>query len=236
MFYGAEKRPQYGALHLNDSYFRLNAGPSCGWGTSVILLPVFWSSTNCPPPGLCQGGAIEVIHQIVGSDLVLSTRGTIGGLRVASKVYLRAPKGDSITAEITTSLDGEVHLDLRPGEAYKPVMLSSMNISSAVWDAQAAFVDKRTFWLPSSGWIMQPPILAEMFGLRGGRSTWNANAPTVEVRLDRPMLITGWVTPSTDPNDDNVGLWAASTEILRNWRLRITVIDAGMKWLHQKPY
>src|SRR5687767_12262678 len=35
--------PQYGVLHVKDSYFRLNYGPGSGWGTSVILLPVFWS-------------------------------------------------------------------------------------------------------------------------------------------------------------------------------------------------
>ena len=31
------------------------------------------------------------------------------------------------------------------------------------------------------------------------------------------MDITGWVTESTDPNDDNVGLWAAADEVLDSW-------------------
>src|SRR5205823_6620028 len=35
--------PQYAALHLDSSYLRLADGPASGWGTSVILLPSFWS-------------------------------------------------------------------------------------------------------------------------------------------------------------------------------------------------
>ncbi len=66
--------PQYAALDLNSSYFRMIYSSSAGWGTSVILLPVYWSQTSCPPPGLCQGAPITAHWQIVNTDLVLSTR------------------------------------------------------------------------------------------------------------------------------------------------------------------
>ncbi len=48
-----------------------------------------------------------------------------------------------------------------------------------------------------------------------------ANAPSIEVTLDEPMQITGWVTPSNDPNDDNVGFWAASNQIIQSWQYTV---------------
>jgi hypothetical protein len=37
VFYGTGgSAPQYAALHLDSSYFRLNYGPGSSWGTSVI--------------------------------------------------------------------------------------------------------------------------------------------------------------------------------------------------------
>lgn len=35
--------PQYAALHLDSGYFRMVYSPRSGWGTSVILMPAFWS-------------------------------------------------------------------------------------------------------------------------------------------------------------------------------------------------
>src|SRR5947207_5417377 len=43
--------PQYSALDVNSAYFRLNYGPGSGWGTSIILLPAFWSKASCAPGG-----------------------------------------------------------------------------------------------------------------------------------------------------------------------------------------
>lgn len=81
--------------------------------------------------------------------------------------------------------------------------------------------------LPSSGWVIYPARSASCFGLIGGTSSWKTNAPTVEVvlRQPKPSQVTGWVTYSTNPNDDNVGFWAASSQVLREWQyiLRATV-------------
>jgi len=221
IFYGDDECPQYGVLHLNDSYFRLNSGPTSGWGTSVILLPIFWSRSQCPPPGLCHGAPVEVISRVEGSDLILAVTGAIGGLHVSSTVRFSPPAEHSITVEITTTVEGMVVLEPRPGEAFKPVMLSSMHISSTLWDTQVAYAGSHTFPLPMSGWIVQPPVVAQVFGLRGGTSAWKTNAPTIEVMLDRPMHIAGWVTQSNDPNDDNIGLWAASDNIVPRWNFKI---------------
>src|SRR6266446_6655276 len=80
--------PQYGALDLSSSYFRLVYSTTSGWGTSLILFPVFWSQASCPPPGLCQGAAVTATWQVKGSNLILSLTGIIGGLQVSSSVDL----------------------------------------------------------------------------------------------------------------------------------------------------
>ena len=222
--------PQYGALDLSSSYFRLVYSTTANWGTSLILLPVFWSQTSCPPPGLCQGAPITAPWQIVGTNLVLSVKGTIGGLNVSSTVNLMPPANNAIIAQISTTVTGHVVLDKRPGEAFKPVMLSSMHISSTRWDTQAAFIGTQTFALPQNGWIIQPPIVAQNFGLQGGTSAWKTNAPTLEVTLNQGRQITGWVTPSIDPNNDNVGYWCATSKVLPSWSFSVKA-EAGQNLL-----
>jgi hypothetical protein len=126
-----------------------------------------------------------------------------------------------LSATISINVDGNLELDNRPGEAFKPVMLSSMHISANMWDTKLAYVDSQSFEVPEEGWIIQPPTEGRVFGLQGGTSDWKTNAPTIEVTLDEPMQITGWVTPSSDPNDDNVGFWAASDQIIQSWRYKV---------------
>ncbi len=206
--------PQYGVLHLDSGYFRLNYGPSSGWGTSIVLPPAFWSGGT-----YYQGTPVTAAWQIEGSNLVLSIAGTISSLHVNIQVELLPPGQGSISAHVSTTVEGSLPLDDRPGEAFKPVMLSSMHISSTIWDAQAAFIDCRTFPIPASGWLIQPPpqLNAQKFGLIGGTSTWKANAPTMWILLDQPRQVAGWVTASVDPNDDNLGFWAASDAVLSSW-------------------
>lgn len=204
--------PQYAALHLNDSYFRMNYGTQSSWGTSVILLPSFWSGG-----AYYQGAPVVYNIRTDGSDLLLNLSGTIRTLQVQIQVRLFPPGSNEFRAQVSASATGGVPLDNRPGEAFKPVMLSSMRVSSQLWDTQLAYVDCRSYAIPTSGWLIQPAVTGKLFGLLGGTSAWNPNAPTMEVAFPQPMTVTGWVTPSGDPNDDNVGFWAATNQVLSSW-------------------
>jgi exo-beta-1,3-glucanase (GH17 family) len=204
---------QYAALHVKDSYFRMNYGSGSGWGTSVILLSSFWERDS-----LHQGAPITAICKHEGADLLLSIAGSISSLRVRGTVRLSLPQQNMFSARVTMTASGNLKLDSRPGEAFKPVMLSSMHISSEQWDASSAYVGAQTFQIPDSDWIVQPPITNSVFGLNGGNSQWKTNAPTIEIQLDKSRPITGWVTPSQNPNDDNVGLWAASDSVMHSWQ------------------
>lgn len=219
---------QYGSLNLTSSYIRLITGPASGWGTSIILLPVFWRVGKSGPD---QGSPIRATWTIVDQNLILHINGTIASLNVSSEVNLSPPIDESITAKVTTKVIGNVTLATRPGEAFKPVMLSSMHISPLMWDCQEAFADNRTYSIPDSGWInsTQAPAVNQDFGLIGGTSSMKknetlknvSNTPNIKIELDHPMLIAGWVTKSNNRNDDNIGFWASSEKVLPSWSYRV---------------
>ena len=217
--------PQYAALYLNTGYFRMIYSTTSGWGTSIILLPALWSQTSCSTD-YCQGAAITATWQTVGSNLVFSVQGTIATLQASSTVTLTPPANNHFVAQVSTKVVGSVVLDNRPGEAFKPVMLSSMHISPTQWDTQAAFIGSQTYPIPASGWILQPPIVASNFGLQGGTSSFKPNAPTVEITLSKARQVTGWVMSSSDTSSDNVGFWCATSKVLSSWSYSITA-EAG---------
>jgi hypothetical protein len=199
--------PQVFALHLDSSYYRLNTGPGCGWGTSVVLWPSYWSGGN-----LYQGGT--VLRYIVtpqGPDLLIKLMGRVGTLNCKGSILLSPPSGPSIKASVTMNVSGNVLLDNRPNEAFKPVFLSSMHVGSRQWDSYNVVTDVGIGWFPSSGWALPSPHTSRKIQLTGGNSDWKLNAPTITVTLDEPRAVTGWVTPSTNPNDDNVGIWCATS-------------------------
>ena len=205
--------PQYAALHTNDSYFRMNYGPTSGWGTSSVLAPALWTGGQ-----YYQGTPVTATWRTAGVDLVLTLTGTIAGLGVSEEVWIAPPAQDLLRADVAMKVTGSVVLDNRPGEAFKVAVLSSMNEGPTRWDAQSAFVGGQTFAIPSSGWIVPSPVAGCVFGLTGGTSSWKVNAPTIRVGLYQDRMITGWVTASLDPNDDNVAFWAATDTVPVAWQ------------------
>ena len=218
--------PQYAVLHLADSYFRLNYGLGSGWGTSVILMPAFWSNGQ-----YYQRTPISVPScQFVDTLLQLTIQGTNLGLTTTVTVKLSHPTSSSISAAVTASTSGSVPIDTRPGEAFKPVTLSSMHESNTMWDAKRACVESTCFSFPSSGWIVLPTqvLNSNTFHLVGGTSSWKTNAPTIVIsNLNRASRTTGWVTNLSDPNEDNVAFWAAVDNVLSSWSYTIVAQLVG---------
>jgi hypothetical protein len=210
---------QYAVLHTDSGYFRMNAGDRSGWGTSVVLLPSFWAGGTYH-----QGGPVLAAWKDEGADLRLSFSATMSTMEVRGEVRLEPPGQDALVATVTVTVSGAISLDRRPGEAFKPVLLSSMHVSDAMWDARSAFVDAKRLRIPEEGWIVEPPALDTFFGLTGGTSSSKVNVPTIDVLMDRSLQVTGWVTRSTNPTDNNVAFWAASDEILRRWRYRLRAV------------
>ena len=77
---------------------------------------------------------------------------------------------------------------------------------------QVAFADLA---LPSLVFPSPPPLgTTWLDALHGDDASWQGNTPNVRVALDflpagagRTVTPQGWIEPTTDPNDDNVGLW-----------------------------
>jgi len=209
--------PQYVALHASG-YLRLVCGPGCTWGTTVVIVPALWSGGV-----YYQGAPTTASWTTENGDLLISYSATIAGLAVTGQVRVSPPGVDSISATVTVNVAGSVALDARPGEAFKPLMLSSMHVSASAFDTPAAFVDSRVVPIPAAGWILQPAQTTTLWGLHGGTSSWKQNAPAVEVTMDRALPVTGWVTSSSNPNDDNVGFWNASDQVLTSYQYRLRV-------------
>lgn len=217
--YGTQSHsPQYAVLHLNDSYLRLTNGPECGWGTSVVTMPVYWSGGKNH-----QGVKIHVEAAVQGDNLVVQSNGMSNTLQNSTTIEFYPPLDGLIAARVKTRTIGTLALDDRIGEAFKPVFLSSMHISDLNWDCSSAFIADDTVQLPKSGFIVPPSMerCVKTFGLNGGTSRWKKNAPTVTIELEQPMAVAGWVAGSKNPNGDNVGLWAASNEVLPFWSYTI---------------
>ena len=206
---------QCAAVHLDSGYLRLIPTADSGWGTSVVVMPAFWEGGEYHQGAPVHAEGMDV--DVAEGRLTLRLRGRIGGLEVRLGVTLRDPAGGAIRAEVEARTEGTVQLDDRPREAFKPVMLSSMRISGTQWDAQGVVTDDAEHAIPAEGWMLAGPIEARTFGLRGGDSEWKPRAPTVLIEWPEPVAVAGWVTRSEDPNDDNLGLWAATDEVLTEW-------------------
>jgi hypothetical protein len=119
-------------------------------------------------------------------------------------------------------VDGEAHLDCRPGEAFKPIVLSSMHISADHWDAKSAQVDSQSIEIPDRGWLINSSAFGRRFELKGGSSVWKTSAPTISVVMEEARELAGWKGDSLDPDDDNLSLWAAASHVLGFWRYAFT--------------
>ena len=216
--YGSDSNfPQYAALHTESGFLRLNYGPRSAWGTSIILLPSFWLGGS-----YYQGAQIIVAWRNENADLVISFNGSISALHVQGHIRLTPPKLNLISGTVMVKVDGDVHLDSRPGEAFKPVVLSSMHISADHWDAKSAQVDSQSIQIPDRGWLIQPLTFGRRFALKAGSSVWKINAPTIEIVMNENREIAGWKVNSVNPNDDNLSLWAATDQVLRYWEYTFT--------------
>jgi hypothetical protein len=209
--------PQYAALHTDSGFLRLNAGRGSGWGTSVVLHPSFWEAGHYH-----QGAPISTVWRHDGTSFSIAYSGSISGLRTHGEIRLTPPAPDRLCCTVSVAVEGAVKLDRRPGEAFKPVVLSSMHVSAEQWDALAVRVGSQSFQIPEAGWIIQPVAIGRRFGLTGGSSTWKSDAPTIEVELDREFKITGWKSSSSNPDDDNLGVWAAADDVIRAWLYTVT--------------
>ncbi len=214
--------PQFGVIDVTSGYARFVYGASGGWGPSIILPPSFWSGQI-----LYQGAPVAVSPSVSCAGLHIDFSGTIGGLIFAGTVDVDPPGANGLVAHVAVTTTGTVPIDSRPGEAFKTAMISTMNETPTSWDSASAVVGAESLTFPQAGWVLSSPVVTDHFGVVGGTSSWKSNAPSVSISLeDGPLQVTGWVTASSDPNDDNVLLWSAGDNQQSAWSYRVTVTPA----------
>lgn len=234
---------QVAALHTDSAYFRLNYGPGSAWGTSVDIMPSFWSGG-----AYYQGTPVTVSgYKDKSSNLTFTVRGgrTIAPgktMQTAVNVTLSQPSLAHVSARVSaTNVGTGITLDDRPAEAFKPCFISSMwdsptvfdstSIGSSTWNNVAGWV---YFPYPTgTGWILDPSKTwtANNLVVKGGTASgWKTNAPSMAfanmaIKSGTTLLpnqVQGWITQDSNPNDDNVGFWYASSVIPTNWSYTLT--------------
>jgi len=207
------KYRRHATLDLRESHFRMKPEFDSGRAASALLLPSFWEDDS-----LRRGAPITAIAKHEGADLLITIGGNISRLQARGQIRLASPQSDSLLATVTMHVTGNLQLDRRPNEAFKPLVLSAAQISSERRRASAAHVGSRRFPLPASGWIIQTPEIGSIFGLLEGTLTSSALAYTLEARMTGPRPITGWVAPVQNSQSVDVELWAASDSVINAWQ------------------
>jgi len=232
--------PECAEFDMVSSYFRLSPDSSTAWASSIILNPPYWSSNVYH-----QGGALTLqSHSVVNGNLVLNFTGIDGSLSTASVVTIHPPAistngtaaVDAIRADVSVSVTGSVVLDPQhPGEAFKVVAVSSMHDSNTVWDNQYVQTGSgQIFNYPDTDSLFIPngAVTASSFLLQGGISSWQTQssggraAPTISITLDKARPILAHDDAITNPNGDNIEVWAASDNdgetVQSNWTYSVT--------------
>ena len=220
--------PEVAALHLSSGYLRLTYTPGGAWGTSVVLLPSFWAEGRYH-----QGAPLEVAWREHGDRLALSLsarpgrpRGRrAGGLDVRGELRIAPPRRDGRSPPPPSSP--------RARSAWTTGRTPSSRCCSPRCTPPAtAGTPAAPCWTaprrrsPTPAPSARPGRPVRRLGLEGGTSAWKREAPTIEVAFDRALAAGGWVTPSTNPDDDNVALWAASDGGLDAWHYVISATAA----------
>ena len=112
-------------------------------------------------------------------------------------MHVRQPETDGIVGTVRVSVEGDVKLDRRRREAFKPVFASSMHVSDELWDVESIRIDSRRFAIPEWGVDRRwNSAKGRRIILNGGSSGWKRRAPSLEIELDDCMETAGWKLPA----------------------------------------
>lgn len=164
---------------------------------------------------------------VVGETLYVDCKAEILGVQVDLDISFSPPAEGKFDARVWVEAVFPEDFFLAPRfDAFKPVMLSSMRISETLWDCVTAVAGEQLVDVPyEQGLVLEMPVLADSFALVGGTSDWKEHAPTIEIELNQEMEIQGFVTASEDPNDDNIGYWAATPGAIESWAYTVHAVE-----------
>ena len=209
--------------------------PAIPFGISAVLGPAYWAGGVYHHNPTLESVHMTTAW-LPNGPLRLTITGTNGIFAVGYKVTMPPPSDNltrwhiaqTYTATTTISIDADRLVD---HEGFKLAQFSSMFINQAgscdggdggCHDAdgaryiaaggahrQVAFADVESGWVFSSTSALEDVWLDILHSDDQG---WQGNTPNVRIALDAlpeagTITPQGWISATTDPNQDNVGLW-----------------------------
>jgi len=226
------------AVFYPSGFIRLKeaANPDVKFGTSVILGPAYWNETNYTHNANIKEIRIDTTD--LPSKIILNLSAIQPNFNINYSIQLFDPTENYMKIYVNQSYTCTKQFNINPAkfaqhEGFKLVQFSSMYINDTFHDSDGArYVDndqglkwinfssigKDTFIFSTQGTLGQHWIESthsDDFG-------WQNNTPNVIVEFEDPQIagnITpqGWIANTSNPNDDNVGLWAHYDGSITNW-------------------
>ena len=200
------------------------------FGTSIVLGPSYRSGGQYYHN--LQVKSVTVEGNMASDDrLTMVVVGTVGALDVSSTIVVERPTTAGIRCLVSsrakwredTAID---QVALAKHEGFKVMQFSSMYNDGNYHDADFVHYQGQTGYvksqlLNSDGFILHDQLPLQEPWLELGHSDaegWQGATPTLRITMTDPATASaftpcGWVTASTDENNDNVGLWLHWDEV-----------------------
>ena len=209
--------------------------PPIPFGTSAVLGPAYWSGGVYHHNPTLESVYVAT-GWLPNGPLRLRIIGTNGNLAVEYEVTVPAPSDHLTRWHVAQTYTATTAITLDAGrlanhEGFKLAQFSSMFVnqsgscgggSGGCHDADGARYiatdgarRQVAFANVGGGWVFSSTnALGDVWldALHGDDQSWQGNTPNVRLALDAlPAAGTitpqGWISPTADPNQDNVGLW-----------------------------
>jgi len=233
---GADGWPQVAAIYASG-YIRLKEcrEPDINFGTSFVLGPGYWEGSN-----YYHNVTIKEIRINSSKPFEIRIKAILPHFNVTYDIEMFEPNNESMKMHVCQIYECTKQLTLndfrlKKQEGFKIVQLSSMYINETHHDSDGAkYIDeegkliaKRFEDLKTSQFIFDVP---KKFGDNWLECThsddygWQGNTPNCIISLDNLSLARectpqGWITITSNPNDDNVGLWIHHDKVQLEWNV-----------------
>jgi len=216
--------------------------PSIPFGTSVVLGPAYWAGGAYHHNPTLENVYLTTAW-LPNGPLRLTITGTNGDFAVEYEIAMPPPSDRLTRWHVTQTYTATMAITLDAGslanrEGFKLVQFSSMFINQSgqcdggdggCHDAdgaryiatsgtrrQVAFADVGSGWVFSSTEALGDTWLDALHSDDDG---WQGNTPNVRLALDTlpeagAITPRGWISATTDPNQDNVGLWLHDDDVI----------------------
>ena len=231
---GENSWPQVAAIYASG-YIRLKEcrDPDITFGTSFVLGPGYWEGSN-----YYHNASIEEMYINSSKPFRIQIKAKLPHFNMTYSIEMAEPDSKSMKIHVNQICECTNQLTLNESrlkeqEGFKITQLSSMYINETYHDSDGAkYIDEsgklsvRKFEdLKTNQFIFENPRRLGEGWLECTHSddySWQGNTPNCIISLDNLTLAKdctpqGWITITSDPNEDNIGLWIHHDKTQLEW-------------------